>query len=467
MSTMATVRSEWTVDVDRSQNRVTSELRSLPFVNPITQGLAAVVLKSHRAARSAVRSGLWTVTSEWKIGAGNATGQRLCGWLNFLLLVVVLAISPQLAQSADAAQVYFAGFAYIGDDASIATSYPHTHAIEAEQSGGVSVLDATLRRYVEGVANPSISLVFDQLATLKAGTGSAIVLAFAVDRETVSVEQIGVNYKLLVELSAQALFVDFREMTVLAAYPFIVQRIDVTQSPPTSEDIQRAVRELYLGNGKANIFGEFSTTLGSVKLNPSVERRIRVTRASVADGPRAILSAGSGVSAEALGMTLAQDFTKYLSVNQGIPVLPPSQGQAIGNRMAARFADGRVYNLTIPEADYEIHLSLDELKRVEYGKSAAGSSYIYGAFLTVHVEEPLTGRVYFDARLKQGVTKLVPVSQVNIDDAPAFQDSLIALMNGFTIALTNPDPAWAETHAGNRAVAKQMLDLRKVLQSCH
>lgn len=147
-------------------------------------------------------------------------------------------------------------------------------------------------------------------------------------------------------------------------------------------------------------------------------------------------------------------------------MLPPSKGQAIGNRMATRFANGKVYTLEIPEADYAVELNLDELKRIEYGSTAAGRSFVYGAFLTVRVLEPLSGRVYFDARLRNGATKLVPANQTSVDDAAAFQDALLALLDKFTTALASPEPAWAEKHAGDRAVAKQMQELAKVLQSC-
>lgn len=396
----------------------------------------------------------------------DCTARRRCRLLTVLSTVLVSTLLSISAFAEEPPQVHFAGFAYIGDETTVATSYGYSRAIEVEQAGGISVLDAALRRHASGVSNPTFSLVFDQLASLKPGEGSATVLAFAVDRETVSVEQIGSNYKLLAELSAQALFVDFREMAIVASYPVVVQSVDVLQAAPTEEERKQAVRNLYLGSGKANILAAFAQTLDGLRLNPSVERRVRVTASSVNEGARSAMSASALGGAGVLETTVAQDFSKFLSANLQIPVLPPSKGQAIGNRMATRFADGKVYTLEIPEADYAVELRLDELKRIEFSNTAAGRSLVYGAFVNVRVEEPLTGRVYFDARLRNGATKLVPASQVNIDDAAAFQDSLLALLDKFTTSLNNPDPAWAEKHAGDRAIAKQMKDLGKVLQSC-
>ena len=387
-------------------------------------------------------------------------------WMPGILVAMTALAAAASPANAEPIDVHFAGFAYVGDDAAGAASYPVTRALENERAGPVSVLDAALQRHLQGFANPTFTLAFGSLASLEAGKGSATVLAFALDRESVSVEQFGAKHKVVAELSAQALFVDFREMAVVATYPIVVQSIDVTDAAPTPDQLAQAVRNLYLGDGKANVFAAFATTLAGVQLNPSIERRVRVVDATIADAARALMAAQPGAAPGVAEAALAQDFSKFLSANQHIPVLPPAKGQAIGNRMAARFADGKVYNLTIPEADYAIHLRLDELKRIEYASTAAGRSLIYGAYLQVRIDEPLTGKVFFDARLRNGATKVVPASQTSIDDAAAYQDALLALMDKFTTELSDPDPAWAETHAGDRAVAKQMKELEKVLQSC-
>lgn len=361
---------------------------------------------------------------------------------------------------------YFAGFAFIGDDAAVVMSYPYTSALVAEQSGNVSVLDESLRRQAHRVTNSTFSLEFEQLASLKPGVDSAVVVAFALDRETVSVEQIGGEFKLLIELSAQALFVDFREMAVIASYPIVIQYIDVKSSRPSREAIAEAVRDLYLGESGHSIFDAFTTTLQGVQLNPAVARRIRVTQVTIEESARSILDPSGATHPGLVEAALAQDFSKFLSANQNVPVLPPAKGQAIGNRMATRFSDGRVYSLKIPEADYSIDLRLEELRRVEYAKTSAGQSLVYGAFMHILVQEPLSGTTYFDAKLRNGATKLVPASQKNIDDAAAFEDAVLALIDKFTRSIGTADAAWAEKYAGDRKVAGQMKTLEKVLQSC-
>ena len=51
--------------------------------------------------------------------------------------------------------------------------------------------------------------------------------------ETASVERFGRLYKLLLQVRAQALFFDFKSMTVLRAYPFSFAYVDTLDHEPT------------------------------------------------------------------------------------------------------------------------------------------------------------------------------------------------------------------------------------------
>jgi hypothetical protein len=287
------------------------------------------------------------------------------------------------------------------------------------------------------------------------------------DRETISVETIGETRKILVELAGQALFFDFRESAVIAAFPIVNQYRDVKQSAVTREDIAAIVRDMYLGANGVNVLDDFTRTLATARLNPNVSRRIQVTEVKYEPALRSLLPEHLARDDDrALRNTLAQEFSKYLSSGQGIPVLPYSVGHAIGNRMAGRFSNGSVFDLRIPEPDYVIRLDLRNLRKIEYERTAAGTSFVYGAYLHINVSEPLSNTVFLDAIIKNGATKIVPASQTSVDDWPAFQEALLALMEKFSAALAKPEAAWAAKHSDNAAVVKEMKTLQKVLQSC-
>ena len=389
---------------------------------------------------------------------------------------LVLAIVITCAQSAVARQVQFGGITFLGDNEDIPKNYRWSSELLAATDGtGHSILEAALRDRLSAVQNPGFSLEFgESLGSLRLGTGSNIATAFALDRETVSKEKIGDVWKLMVTLSAQAIFVEFTKQdhqayaTLLASWPSVVRYTDTKSHEPTDDDVRSIVRGLYLGNLGVNIFDDFAQSLSTLRLNTEVGNRVQVKAVAIGEGAVPHLPPQFAEDRANLEAAIAQEFNKALSVNQRIPVLPYVAGYAaaVQGNMALRFADGSLINVKIPEADYEIYLTLKELKRLEYSKTAAGTGLIYGSYLTVRALEPLSNKIYFDATLKNGATKLVPASQANVEDWPAFQESLLILIQQFTQALDAPTAAWAVKYAGNKALVADLKKLQETLQSC-
>lgn len=378
------------------------------------------------------------------------------------MLLVLVASAPR----ASALDVYFAGFAWLGDDASLDANYPYSRALDARTGDGVAPLDAAVSARLRAATFEGFTLKFDELGSLGPDSPSTLALAFVLDRETVSVETIGDTRKILVELAGQALFFDFRESAVVASFPVVDQFRHVKQSEVSREDIAAIVRDMYFERSDVNVLDDFSRTLTTMQFNPNVTRRIQVTEVGYEPSLRALLPEHFARDDRGFRIALAQDFSKYLSAAQGIPVLPYAVGSAIGNRMAGRFSDGTVFDLRIPEPDYSIKLNLENLRKIEFERSAAGTSYVYGAYLHVRADEPLSNTVFLDATLKNGASKIVPASQTVVDDWAAFHEALLALMERFAEALTKPDAAWAAKHSDDAAMLKEMKALQKVLQSC-
>ena len=390
---------------------------------------------------------------------------RVFSRLLSILIGGLFAFGP-IGASASSPDVYWSGFAFQGDFESGQSRYPISSQLALVPEGEASPLDVALRSNVAGVANASFNIVVNDLGRLGSDSPSSIALAFVLDREMVSVEQFGREYKLLVELSAQALFFDFKESSVLASYPITLQYVHVLNHAPSDDDARQIVEALYLGGLEINAFTEFEAALEAVDLNLSVNRRIQVTKVSVASDVAAQLPPKWKGRVNDFGASLAQEFSRSLSTNQNVPVLPYSKGYAIGNRMATRFADGSVYTLQLPEPDYTISLSLKKVVKIEYEKVPAGTSFVYGTYLEVQAEEPLSGRVYMDEIIKNGATKVVPAGQTSVDDWPAYQDSLSGLIEQFTVELGAPNRKWAKKHIGDPSAVDGLLRFSKVVSSC-
>lgn len=380
------------------------------------------------------------------------------------------------AQPVVAREVQFGGITFLGDSEDIAKNYRWSSELLAvTDADGRSFLERALRERLSAVKNPDFSLVFDErLGSVRAGAASNIATAFALDRETVSKEKIGDVWKLMVTLSAQAIFVEFNKQgdqafaTLLASWPSVVRYTDTKSHEPTDDDVRAIVRDLYLGNLGVNIFDDFTQSLTTLHLNTEVGNRVQVKTVTIGEEVMPYLPPQFAEDRANLEAVIAQEFNTALSVNQRIPVLPYVAGYAaaVQGNMALRFGDGSLLSVKIPEADYEIHLGLKRLKKIEYAKNAAGTSLIYGTYLAVTALEPLSNKIYFDATLKNGATKVVPASQANVEDWPAFQESLLILIQQFTQALDAPTAAWAEKYAGNKTLVADLKKLQETLQSC-
>ncbi|MCD4744110.1 MAG: hypothetical protein K8R67_16735 [Desulfobacteraceae bacterium] len=281
----------------------------------------------------------------------------------------------------------------------------------------------------------NFDLMINELGNLDKNEG--ISVAFALDNETIAIERIDSYYKIVIDLGAQALFFDFTDMKVIGCYPIAIQLIDVYDSKPNDDQIRDIIRELFVGNKyKLNIFNEFSKKLEDIKIKPKFQNSIQVTNVIVEERALPFLPEAYKSDIDNCRVFLAQNFSKLLSTNQGISVLPYTKGSAIGKKMAARFSNGDIYNLEIPDSQYNIDLTLRGFKKVKYAENKLGTSWIYGAYSNLKIYQPLLQKIYIDEKFKNGATKIVPIKQKNIDDWPAFQESLFVLFDKITKELS-------------------------------
>lgn len=384
-------------------------------------------------------------------------------WLWVCGLVVVLASGT--VQAADKSQqAYWAGFAYTADQSAVKASTPRTAAVL--EARGLPALNKALWARLSAQKPTQLELIDQPLAMLD-GTTSATVLAAALDRELVSVEPIGGQYKVLVEVALQALFFDFRERQVVASYPITLQRIDVQDYRPDASEVDAIIADLLYGSAATSLPQVLAATLNAAKLPDASVRRLQVGEVTLGDAARAKLP--DPALEPVLRATLAHELSKAISSNTGIGLLPPATGQAIGGAMAARFADGKVYQLKIPEADYVIKLKLDAMKHGVINETPAVKTMLFGAFFNVSVVEPFSGKVFFDQPLRKGATKVVPVTQWQVDQWSASYETVLAGLGAFAGAAAKraDSRAWLdEQKPGGKPLQQQTQALQELIKSC-
>lgn len=364
----------------------------------------------------------------------------------------------------DSQDTYWAGFAYTGQASFRADVVPHTS--EAVDKGGIEALNARLLEALRRQPPRSLSLIEDQLASLD-GSTSSIVLAAAVDRELVSIEPIGEQYKVLVEVALQAIFFDFRERQVVASYPMTLQRIDLADRRPGPDDITGIVAGMIYGDSPTDLPQVLAQSLVDARLPDASVRRLQVGEVAFSDQARQKLPSPSWEPV--LRANLAHELTKTMTATTGIGMLPAATGEAIGGVMAARFADGSVYQLKIPEADYVVQLQIDDWRSGVIKETAAMKQMLFGAFFNVRVTEPHSGKVFFQQPLRKGATKVVPVTQQQVDHWSASYETLLAGLDSFAGAAAGRvgHREWlGEQKPGGRPLQQQTRALQELIQSC-
>lgn len=374
--------------------------------------------------------------------------------------VAVLLSLPHAAHAAsERAEVGFAGIAYTGPAAGSQERLPHASAVLGRvglQAYAERLRDALRSRPAQHITWSAV----DRLQALD-GSSSAVVMAVALDRETITRERIDGRWKVLYEIAAQALFFDFREKQILFAYPLTLQYVDVFDAPPSGAQLDAMAARLLDGRGPGRLPDVAAAELATLALPSASSRRVQVVEARLSE-----LAAGKLTPEQRDGALVGHELTKILASTLRLPMLPHAAGQAIGGVMPARFADGAVYQLRIPQPDYRIDVAVDDFRDKPLLEQSGFRQQLYGAFFHVSVTEPLSGRVYFDQPLRQGSTKAIPTSQDVVDVSGAYYETLLAGFASLAQSLDGGAKSWATEQTGGRAVTQQLQSLKELVQQC-
>lgn len=380
-------------------------------------------------------------------------------------MLTLAAFAPFVCR-AQPTQVTLAGFAFAGDAASLDQRFPYSRRYESALAKSGQNAYAMLKAAVAKVPLENLQVTTEQIDELK-GRDQALVTSLVVSSEIVSVESFGSLRKLFVLIRGQALFFDFKSMTVVRSYPLSFAYIDVFDRDPTDDEILARVRNVYEGAaGKPGIFSRYATVLAKASVPAQVPRFVKVAKVGMTPEVLAALPAYLK-SMPGVAETWAADMVgEAISTRVGVPIVPYTQGYAIGGVMPLRVSDGRVFSLTLPKPDYEIAVDFTGFKKVKFGEAAAGTSYVYGSFANMKIEEPFSGTVYMNAPIKNGEVKVVPVTQTYVDDFPAYYDSLSGMFRKLADAVAGKGNTWVKSASTVTDIEAQILKTKQLLDLC-
>jgi hypothetical protein len=136
--------------------------------------------------------------------------------------------------------------------------------------------------------------------------------------------------------------------------------------------------------------------------------------------------------------------------------------------MSARFANGAVYNMEIPEGDYSVRLTLRNL-RTDSAVERSVRIRAYFAYMNIQITQAELNEVYFAANLRGHSTATLKLEQKH--DAQtleaAYRETLLGLFNTFGKNITRVDSDWvknAVSEGMEQEVKKQFGQVKELVK---
>lgn len=384
----------------------------------------------------------------------------------FFLLVAYLA-SGQVAMAQQGPEVAFAGFAYSGSASTTVARFPYSTQYEKDLRDAGTTVWRSISPML-AASPPSHLRIVDQIESVK-GRDQALAVALVIGAETVSIEQFGNAHKLMVLIRAQAMFFDFKSMNVVRSYPISFAYVDLLNHPPTTAEVQERVKMVYHGTSdKPGVLARFVQSVAKAQIPSNVPRYLQVTSVQLKQEAMEVLPAYVKTEPGAAETWAADLVSEAISTRVGVPIVPYAKGYAIGNVMSMRVSDGTVYELKLPQPDYEIKVELSGFRKVKFSEVAGGAtSYVYGAYAQMHIEEPLSRKAYLSTALKNGETRVIPASQRYVDDFPHFYDAVNGLFVKLALSMDGQgDEKWLRSAASTKDIEQQIASTRELMQQC-
>jgi hypothetical protein len=320
------------------------------------------------------------------------------------LLVVTL-----LSTVAEAQDFYFAGFSFIGD-ATEDWNYPVASQLYKSDS---QILNRQLFIALKNLKRTDLNLIYDKQGILK--KGNAVALAYGLQKESIATFQIEGGYQTKLEVTGEIYAFDYTDLEhkLIANFPTGVSVTVNSKNKLTKQEINDYFENMYLPNknnttqkityegnsSTSSVFDNWVSRLDAVKIERAKkEQRLQIREVTLDEPVAKQLTNKSEYikDRKMLVNETARNFESYLSIYQNVPVLPYSIGRALGSSMIARFADTD-FNIKIPPADYVVDILIREFKK-SYVDDKVYDGYIYGAFITLKVIEPLANTIKFESK---------------------------------------------------------------------
>lgn len=377
------------------------------------------------------------------------------------ILTAIFAFTNQ----ASATEVLFSGFSFTGQYDQREQLYPWATKLSAEATENGSILDVSLREALQGFKSSNINLITDQAA--KVGKGPSVTLAFGLGRESVEEVKSNTDVISIYRVMTRIVAFDWEEKKLIASFPVQVVYQNVTTSSPTFEQHLNIFKKMYTDQSfDGNVFKAWVARLGEVEIKDKYGLYFGISDVSLDDGARNQLP--QTLTESSYKSLVAQTLESTLSQAQKISVVPFTSGESVGRNMAMRFSDATTLNLTLPDPDYTMNITVKEFKNVEKVKGRVRKIFVASYINSeVTLNDSDFKKTYFNADMKH-INAMVfsTTDDVKIDYWSTYQTALRTLLSRFAIQISEKDPEILKSMSPKLDLKKPFEKLETVLEKC-
>jgi len=351
--------------------------------------------------------------------------------------------------------VYWAGFAFLGDYSQRATRYPYTNEIINKKKGGRSIIDKSLQSKLNDFSADGFNLhTGTTLGDLESGKG--LSMALGISYEDIYVVPFGGKYKASYEIGLNLVVFDFIDKKIITVYPLRFLRNELFNQRPTEEDNKKVIRSLYAGD-EFNILQESVNRMNTIVIRSSYGNYIGVRSVNMSN--QAFEKIPNDLLRNAIIETqIAQEFEGLLSKNSYTPVVPFTKGEAIGRNMPTRFSNGKSFDLILPELDYFVDIELRDFEK-KSRKNYQG----FSSLVTIKASTGL-GEVVNIKLSKNGWVLNKMSGNTKNAQWTLYEESLSSLLSDFTKQLAVSTSDWTAKHSITKDANKQMEAFRGLVR---
>lgn len=373
-----------------------------------------------------------------------------------LLLILIFRIS-------DSSELTFNGLSFLGN-----FNQKERYPIAADFS--IQDQEKFNKLVIEEINNASPNLSQFKIITnsKKISDGAAKLLTLGLNGEEIERIKEKDGIYSVYKVYAQILIFDLNEKKVVINYPILAQHQELTKDIPTEEFDKTALRNIYFNiNQESSVIKEWVKNLTEVNLKESGALHLQLRNVDL-DGPVEQQLPDYLIKNDRFKISTAQKFEYQLASNQKVPILPFTIGE-LGNKdkLRARFSDAETYELKIPDPDYIIDLLIREFKMVKVD-AANYDGYVFGSFITMSVEEPLTKKNILSSKFnRKNEVQFNKYDNVEITDPWVFylrsQDALFSIL---TEQVSKRDEDKLIQITSTKDISQQLKNFEEVIKKC-